>query len=155
VAQEYYPVIVTDDGQMIDQKIYSEDVKSSGKSSESSSANLQMQGYRRSTYSSDPKIPSGAQVLEKKDFTQEQRNHLLTNDEILKKIIICEVSGRPYMIQKSELEFYRIHGLTIPSKHPDIRHEERMKLRAGKSLCVRECDCCHQETLSVYPKAYN
>jgi hypothetical protein len=129
VAQEYYPVIVTNDDQMIDQKINSEDVKSSGKSSEISSANLQMQGYRRSTYSSDPKIPDTAQVLRPSEMSNDDWSKLVNSDDIIRQVIICEISGRPFMIQKAELEFYRKHNLPIPRRHPDVRHEERMKLR--------------------------
>jgi hypothetical protein len=54
------------------------------------------------------------------------------------------------MIQKAELEFYRKHNLPIPRKHPDMRHEERMKLRPGRTLYLRTCDCCGKEMLSVY-----
>jgi hypothetical protein len=50
-------------------------------------------------------------------------------DDILKAILVCEVSGRPYRIIKQELEFYRKHNLPLPRRHPDVRHEERMKLR--------------------------
>lgn len=54
-------------------------------------------------------------------------------------------------MQKAELEFYRKHNLPIPRKHPDIRHEERMKLRPGRTLYLRSCDKCQNEILSVYP----
>jgi formylmethanofuran dehydrogenase subunit E len=65
-------------------------------------------------------------------------------------VILCEVSWRPFVIQKAELDFYRKHKLTIPTKHPDIRHEERMKLRPDMMLCLSDCDCCGEKMLSVY-----
>ena len=59
------------------------------------------------------------------------------------------------MIQKAELEFYRKHNLPLPRKHPDVRHEERMKLRPGRTLYLRNCDQCEKEMLSVYPVIAN
>jgi hypothetical protein len=73
------------------------------------------------------------------------------DDSILNKAIICEVSWRPFRLQKAELEFYRKHKLPIPRKHPDVRHEERMKIRPGRTLYLRTCDKCKKEILSVYP----
>ncbi|USN57483.1 MAG: hypothetical protein H6766_03450 [Candidatus Peribacteria bacterium] len=55
------------------------------------------------------------------------------------------------MIQKAELAFYRKHNLPLPRKHPDVRHVERMALRPGRTLYLRECDQCGEEMLSVYP----
>ncbi|MBP7008063.1 hypothetical protein KBB05_05150 [Patescibacteria group bacterium] len=55
------------------------------------------------------------------------------------------------MLQKAEIDFYRKHNLPLPRKHPDVRHEERMKLRPGRTLFLRTCDCCGKEMLSVYP----
>ena len=72
------------------------------------------------------------------------------DDDILKAIFVCEISGRPYRIIKQELEFYRKHNLPLPRKHPDIRHEERMKLRPGRTLYLRTCDKTGEEMLSVY-----
>ena len=63
-------------------------------------------------------------------------------DDILKWAIECEVSGRPFRIIKQELEFYRKHHLPIPHHHPDIRHEDRMKLRNARKLWERKCDKC-------------
>jgi len=44
-------------------------------------------------------------------------------DDILNKVIICEKTGRPFKITKSELEFYRKFKLSLPRFHP----LERMK----------------------------
>ena len=54
---------------------------------------------------------------------------LRETDDILKKIIICESSGRPFRIIRQELDYYRAHHLPLPSHHPDVRHEQRNKLR--------------------------
>jgi hypothetical protein len=74
----------------------------------------------------------------------------LTDEEILKWAIRCEVSGKPFRIVKLELDFYRRNKLPLPSKHPDIRHAERMSMRPPRDLFLRNCDKCKQETLSVY-----
>jgi hypothetical protein len=75
-------------------------------------------------------------------------------DSILNAILICEVTGKPFRIQKSELEFYRKHNLPLPHKHPDQRHKERLQQLAPRNLFLRECDHCHTEILSVYNTSY-
>ncbi len=75
----------------------------------------------------------------------------MQQDNLETQVFLCSISGRPYRLQKTEIEFYRKHHLPIPDKHPDIRHEERMKLRPGRTLFLRNCDCCNKEMLSVYP----
>jgi hypothetical protein len=139
---------------------------------------LQKQGYHRSTYSSDPKIPDGVKTIDcrlaewAEDSEQWQQLNQITvgtygnasvvrdldvcdtsqqNYDICKQIILCELSWRPFMLQKAEIDFYRKHHVSLPRKHPDVRHEERMKLRPGRNLYLRNCDCCGKEMLSVYP----
>jgi len=73
-------------------------------------------------------------------------------DSILNEILICEVSGRPFRIQKMELEFYRKTNLPLPRRHPDIRHQERIERRPGRDFFVRTCDKTQEEMLSVYPE---
>ena len=51
------------------------------------------------------------------------------DDSILKKAIICEVSGRPFRIVPLELQFYRKYGIALPRKHYEIRHTERLAKR--------------------------
>jgi hypothetical protein len=51
------------------------------------------------------------------------------NDDILKSVIVCEVTGRLFRIEAKELEFYRKHHLPLPPRHPDQRHLERLQLR--------------------------
>jgi hypothetical protein len=108
-------------------------------------------GYKWSDYSSDPKIPVWATTLTGDQVPNDSNT---VTDDILKQVIICEASWRPYIIQKAELEFYRKHKLSIPRKHPDVRHEERMKLRPWRTLYLRSCDCCGKEMLSIYPIRY-
>ena len=72
------------------------------------------------------------------------------DDMILDYAVICEISLRPFRIIKLELEFYRSHSLSLPTKHPDVRHMERMQLRSDRILRLVDCDCCGKSTLSVY-----
>jgi hypothetical protein len=60
--------------------------------------------------------------------------------DILNKAIICEVSGRPFMIQKNELQFYQRYKIPLPRKHSEIRYQERLKLRNPFILHHRTCD---------------
>ena len=105
--------------------------------------------YKRQDNNYDPVIPEWANVVK-----SDQIESLKSDDEILKSIFICEVSGRPFRIIKQELEFYRKHNLPLPTKHPDIRHEERIKLRPKRELHLRNCDNCEIEIVSVYPKDF-
>ena len=143
VAMEYYGLI-SEDG-----------IQKSNSSSKNLQTNLKIFWYKWSDYSSDPKIPENAKTYCKTNFTDEEWIKLVDDDNIIKYIIVCEISGRPYMIQKMELEFYRKHSLSIPSKHPDIRHEERMKLRPWRTLHLCKCDHCDEDMLSVYPDSQN
>ena len=63
-------------------------------------------------------------------------------DDILNWAVECEISWKPFRIIPQELEFYRKHNLPIPKKHPDIRHEERIKLRNPRKMFDRKCDKC-------------
>lgn len=71
---------------------------------------------------------------------------------IFQKAIICEVSGKPFRIIKAELEFYKKHNISLPRKHPDVRHQERLLKRPWRTLHLRTCDKTWNEILSVYPE---
>ena len=63
-------------------------------------------------------------------------------DEILQQAIVCEASGRPFRVIKSELEYYRKNNFPLPKRHPDVRHMERFALRNPRKLFDRKCDKC-------------
>ena len=71
-------------------------------------------------------------------------------DDILQWAIRCEVSGRPYKIQKAELELYRRMGIPIPHKHFEVRHAERIALRSPRHLWDRVCAKCGKAIRTTY-----
>jgi len=71
-------------------------------------------------------------------------------DDILNWAIICEKSGRPFKIVKSELNFYRKYKLGVPRLHPDERHKKRLDLRNPRELWQRKCDKCEKGILTTY-----
>jgi len=71
-------------------------------------------------------------------------------DDILNWAIECEVTKRPFRIIKQELEFYRKHNLSIPRRHPDQRHLDRMALRNPRKLFERKCDKCGKDMITTY-----
>ena len=108
-------------------------------------------GYKRQDNNYDPVIPEWAGVLKWDEIPDDISS---VSDDILKKIFICEDSWRPFRIIKQELEFYRKHNLPLPRKHPDVRHEERIRIRPKRELHLRKCDHCNVQMLSVYDKVY-
>lgn len=103
--------------------------------------------YARSTYNSDPVIPEWVTTL---SWDTVPTDMSTVTSDICKQIIICEDSGRPYMIQPAELKFYQKMNIPLPRKHPDIRHADRLSLRPWRQLHLRSCDRCNEEMLSVY-----
>ncbi len=71
-------------------------------------------------------------------------------DDILNWAIKCEVTNKPFKIIPQELKFYREHNLTIPRRHPDQRHKDRMKLRAPRRLHKDNCKKCGAEVQTTY-----
>jgi len=104
--------------------------------------------YKRQDKEYPINVPEWIDLVRAQDLSE---NISDVDDEILKKAVICEVSGKPFRIVKPELEFYRKHWLPLPRKHPDVRHLERMKLRAPRQLYLRTCDNCDKQVISVYP----
>jgi hypothetical protein len=62
-------------------------------------------------------------------------------DDILEKVLKCEVSGKPYRIIPMELAFYRRMGLPIPRRAPLERHHDRIAKLLPRKLVSRTCEC--------------
>ncbi len=71
-------------------------------------------------------------------------------DDILNWAVTCEVTGRPFKIQKQELEFYRTQRLPIPHRSPDQRHLDRFALRNPRTFYDRTCDKCSKPIRTTY-----
>ncbi len=110
--------------------------------------------YKRQDINYDPIIPEGATVIKRSDYEEHERDMLRNSDTILKTIVLCEVSWRPFRIVKQEVDFYRTHNLPLPSRHPDIRHQERISQRIWTILHLRRCDKTWEDMLSAYAATY-
>ena len=91
------------------------------------------------------------------DLTEDIRD---VKDDILDKVIVCEVSHRPFRIVKRELDFYRQKGLALPTRHPCQRLIDRAQRQAGRyHLYPFLCPKCHKSTYTIYSpqaqKEYN
>jgi hypothetical protein len=74
-----------------------------------------------------------------KDSIAVYRDSAMEADQLINGIIKCPVSGRPFKFVGQEIAFYIEHNLPIPTKHPDIRFEERVKQR-NASTTFRSLD---------------
>ena len=95
------------------------------------------QWFRRSDY--EAPFPKVERVFRPEELPRDIQD---ISDEILEQAILCEVIGKPFKIIKKEFEFYRRHHLPLPTKHPDVRHAERMLLRTPRKLWQRNCIKC-------------
>ncbi len=73
------------------------------------------------------------------------------SDDALQARLACEVTGKNYKIQKTELLFYRKMDLPLPRLCPDQRHLRRRQLRNGRTLYLRKCAGSKKEIVSTIP----
>jgi hypothetical protein len=71
-------------------------------------------------------------------------------NDITKKILECEKTGKLYKIIPQELKFYRQMQIPIPRKCPDQRHIERIQMRNKRTLYERNCGNCSTKVQSTY-----
>lgn len=62
-------------------------------------------------------------------------------DDVLEKVLKCEVSGKAYRIIPMELQFLRRMGLPIPRRSPLQRHKDRISKLLPRRLHQRNCQC--------------
>jgi hypothetical protein len=74
-------------------------------------------------------------------------------DDILKKTLICQETGRPYRIQKQELSFYRKMNIPLPRFHFETRNRNRLKKVYPYTLYQRECEKCNISISSPFQKS--
>lgn len=103
--------------------------------------------YKRLDKTYDPTIPANATVIERNDYSQYEWDALLKDERILRTVILCEETKRPYMIQAKEREFYLKHTLSPPSRHPEVRRKELVKKRPWVDLKIDTCTTCDTRCL--------
>ena len=81
--------------------------------------------YSWSDETPDPVIPVEIETIDSSMLPSIQD----VEEWIVKKIIICQTSWRPYRIILQELQYYQKHNLELPRLHPDLRHLRRLSKR--------------------------
>lgn len=77
------------------------------------------------------------------------------SDDILKSVIICEKTGKPFKIIKFELDFYRKKNLPLPTVHPLQRVKDRFEFRHSFKLWWYPCSKCGETMHSVHDPKKN
>lgn len=62
-------------------------------------------------------------------------------DNLLKGVISCNETKKPFKITPLELAFYIEQNIPIPQKHYDVRYKERFEMRNPKALTHCQCMC--------------
>lgn len=63
-------------------------------------------------------------------------------------VVQCEVSGKSFRLIPQELKFYKDMGLPKPTRHPDVRHKDRLAKRNPYELRKSTCRKCSKEVLT-------
>ena len=71
-------------------------------------------------------------------------------DDILEKVLKCELTGKAYKIIPMELSFCRKVGLPIPRVYPKERHLQRVKSLLPRKFFDRNCDFCQKAIQTSY-----
>jgi hypothetical protein len=72
------------------------------------------------------------------------------SDDIINKAIMCPVTGRPFRIIASELEFLRHMGLPLPTVHPSERMKQNFLLAPEGQMFQTLCRLCNTHIQSLY-----
>ena len=105
-------------------------------------------------YQPDIEIETGGiEILETKNIPDSIFD---VNDDIFNKAIICEKTGRPFRIVKSELEFYRRFKLPIPTLHPLARMKGTYWYLVGDNVIYNDtCKKCGIFIETIYNPKQN
>jgi len=95
----------------------------------------------------DSQVPEGVNLRESSRITNDIKN---IDESILKDVIRCEITGRPFKITTEELKFYKHMNLPLPVKHPWQRMKERFIFRHPLELFEFICHSCGEKSLSIY-----
>ncbi len=72
------------------------------------------------------------------------------DDDICKKILRCQDTGKPYKIIPQELKFYRMLDIPLPRVCPEQRHRQRQTKRNPYRLWERECSNCKKKVTTTF-----
>ncbi len=72
------------------------------------------------------------------------------SDDILNGTIRCEETGKPFRIVPTELAFYRDMKLPLPTRHPQVRMEERMHMAPTGKKYTSTCAKCGKTIDSLF-----
>ncbi len=72
------------------------------------------------------------------------------DDNVTKKVIQCEATGRLFKIIRQELKLYRELRIPLPHLHSEERHRRRMALRNPRRLWERKCGKCDKGIQTTY-----
>src|SRR3989338_2428105 len=56
----------------------------------------------------------------------------------------------PFKLIKQEVEFYKKQGIPFPKKHPDVRIEQRYRIRNPNRFFERKCMKCGEDIVTTY-----
>jgi len=73
-------------------------------------------------------------------------------EDINGKVLICEVSKRPFNITKQEFEFYKKYTIPLPRLHPEIRLAARYPREEMYNLHTVNCAQCKNEVKTSMPR---
>ncbi|MEK9159938.1 MAG: hypothetical protein AAB383_04375 [Patescibacteria group bacterium] len=63
-------------------------------------------------------------------------------------VVHCEVSGKSFRLIPQELKFYKDMGLPLPTRHPDVRHQDRLNRRTPYQLHETKCRKCGEDMMT-------
>lgn len=72
------------------------------------------------------------------------------DNSVCKETLVCEKTGKPYKVMKSELEFYKKMNLPLPRFCPEARREQREERRNPYRLFKRTCDVSGKEIWTTF-----
>ncbi len=73
-------------------------------------------------------------------------------DDILSFAIICEVTGKPFRVIKTELDFYRRYKLPLPTIHTYERTKQKFAYMGNHLMRKDVCESCAKGLETIYPK---
>lgn len=107
--------------------------------------------WKRFDQKDTTKVPENSQVVPTSELLDDIKD---IDDEILNKVILCEVTGKPFRFIKQELDFYRKYDLPLPRRCRDQRHLDRMKFKHPRKLWDRSCQKCWSAIKTPFDSNY-